>query len=65
MPGDASECRRRAAHCVALANASKIEIEKQRLMALATTWARLAEKIERSEAIVADSTKTQDREAKA
>jgi hypothetical protein len=65
MPGDARECRRRAARCVALANASKIETEKQRLMALASTWARLADKIELSEAIVADSTKTQDREAKA
>jgi hypothetical protein len=65
MPGDARECRRRAARCVALANASKIETEKQRLMALASTWARLADKIERSEAIVAESAKTQDREAKA
>ncbi len=64
MPGDARECRRRAARCVALANGSKIEIEKQRLMALAATWARLADKLERSEA-TADSTKTQDREAKA
>ena len=65
MPGDARECRRRAARCVALANGSKIETEKQRLMALASTWARLADKIERSEAIVAESTKTQDREARA
>jgi hypothetical protein len=64
MPGDARECRRRAAHCVALANATKIETETQRLMALAATWARLADKIERSEAIVADSTITQDRQAK-
>ena len=64
MPGDARECRRRATRCVALANASKIETEKQRLMALATTWARLADKVERSEAIVAESAKTQDREAK-
>jgi hypothetical protein len=64
MPGDARECRRRAARCVALANGSKIENEKQRLMALASTWARLAGKIERSEPTIADGMKTQRREAK-
>jgi hypothetical protein len=51
--------------CVALANGSQIASEKQRLMALASTWARLAEKIERTEAIVADSTKTQPSERSA
>jgi len=64
MPGDARECRRRAARCVALANATRIETEKQRLMALAATWARLADNFEHSEAAIADSMKSQQSEAK-
>jgi hypothetical protein len=64
MPGDARECRRRAARCVALANASKIETDKQRLMALAATWARLADNLERSQATLSDGLKLQDSEMK-
>jgi hypothetical protein len=59
MPGDAREYRRRAARCVALANASKIETDKRRLMALAATWARLADNLERSQATLADGMKSQ------
>ena len=61
MSGDLQKYRRNAARCVALANATRDELLKNKLIDIATTWEKLAEKLERTQTIGDGSIQHADR----
>lgn len=61
MPGDPKECRKHAARCVELANASTSEVTKSKFMGLANTWLKLAEELERAKTIIEESKSDEDK----
>ena len=54
MPGDPKECRQHALNCVHLAKTAKSAEARDRFAHLARTWIRLAEELERMQAVLAD-----------
>jgi hypothetical protein len=61
MPGDPKECREHAKHCLELAAQTASPLAKARFEDLAQTWARLATDIERTKALVAHWTASDDK----
>ena len=55
MPGDPKECRRHAARCIEMADASENEVTKSTFVNLATMWVKLAEELERAKAMIDES----------
>jgi hypothetical protein len=53
MPGDPGECRQHALNCVHLAKTAESAEARDRFAHLARTWIRLAEELERIEAVLA------------
>ena len=52
MPDDPRECRKRAARCAELAVRAKNEPLRAQFAALSTTWEKLANELDRTEAIM-------------
>ena len=46
MPGNPRECREHAANCKQLAQSASGEAAREKFLALATTWERLASELE-------------------
>jgi hypothetical protein len=55
MPGDPRECRRHALNCVHLAQEAPSPYAREQFAQLARTWIRLAEDLERSQAVLFES----------
>ena len=55
MPGDPKQCRQHAEHCVQLANTMKNEIDRGRMLNIASTWLKLADELERAKTIINES----------
>ena len=52
MPGDPKECRQHALTCARLAQTSASAQSKERFVSLANMWARLADDLERTLALL-------------
>jgi hypothetical protein len=52
MPGDPRECRQHALSCVRLAQTSASPQAREQFANLARTWIRLADDLERSQALL-------------
>jgi hypothetical protein len=52
MPGDPKECRQHALACVRLAQTSSTPQSREQFANLARTWIRLADDLERTQALV-------------
>jgi hypothetical protein len=52
MPGDPKECRQHALACVRLAQTSAFPQAREQFANLARTWIRLADDLERSQALL-------------
>ena len=59
MPGDPKECRQHAEHCIQLANAMKNELDKGRMLNIASTWLKLADELERAKTLIDGSNSPQ------
>ena len=63
MPGDPKECRQHALNCVHLAKTAEVRGSKRPLCAsCAKTWIRLAEELERIQAVLAEDEDEQELE---
>jgi len=54
MPGEPKECREHALNCVRLAKTAESPEARDRFAHLARTWIRLAEELERMQAVLAE-----------
>jgi hypothetical protein len=54
MPGDPKECRQHALNCVHLAKGASTAEQRDHFAKLARTWIRLAEELERMQALLAE-----------
>ena len=62
MPGDPKECCQRALNCVELAKTAATPEDRNRFAHLARTWIRLAEELERMQAVLAEDEDEQELE---
>ena len=62
MPGNPKECRQYALNCVQLAKAAQSQEARGRFAHLARTWIRLAEELERIQAVLAEGEDEQELE---
>jgi hypothetical protein len=62
MQGNSKDCREHAAHYVAHANSTRDLNLRRTLMDLASTWARLAEELERTETVTDENAVYPDRQ---
>jgi hypothetical protein len=62
MPGDPKECRQHALNCVQLAKTAESPEARDRFANLARTWIRLAEELERMQAVLAEDEDEQELE---
>jgi len=62
MPGNPKECRQHALNCVQLAKAAQSQEARGRFAHLARTWIRLAEELERIQAVLAEGEDEQELE---
>ena len=62
MPGDPKECRQHALNCVQLAKTAATPEHRNRFAHLARTWIRLAEELERIQAVLAEDEDEQELE---
>ena len=63
MASDPIECRLFAARCMEVANSSTNEELKRSMSALATTWMKMADELERSQTIAAQFSSIAQRQA--
>ena len=54
MPGDPKECRQRALKCMLEAKAAKTPETREHFAKLARSWIKLAEELERMQALLAE-----------
>ena len=60
MPGDPKECRQHALNCVQLAKTAVSPEARDRFAHLARTWIRLAEELDRMQAVLAEEEEEED-----
>jgi hypothetical protein len=54
MPGDPKECRQHALNCMLEAKAAKTPETREHFAKLARSWIKLAEELERTQALLAE-----------
>jgi hypothetical protein len=60
MPGDPNECRQHALNCVQLAKTAESPQARDRFAHLARTWIRLAEELDRIQAVLTEDEGEED-----